>query len=100
MVSKQKKLTRALMVAFFSIALTQTASAFTAPTAGFAYDVYDIVVNDILKGPIGFTGGVAAMALGAIMAMQAKIMAAVPTVVGGAMLMKADTLVTSMGALI
>jgi len=75
--------------------------AITAPAAGsFAYDVYDIGVNDILKGPIGFVGGVAAIVLGAIMAIQGKIMGAAPAILGGAAMLKADSIVSSLGAII
>ncbi len=77
------------------------AHAITAPATGsFAYDVYNIGVNSILKGPIGFVGGVATIVLGAIMAIQGKIMGAVPAVLGGAAMLKADSIVTSLGAII
>lgn len=90
----------ALLAAAFAISFNQVASAIvTAPTSGFAYDVYDIAVNKILKGPIGFVGGVGAIALGAIMAIRAQIMAAIPTVLGGAVLLKADKITESLGAL-
>ncbi len=75
--------------------------AITAPAAGsFAYDVYDIAVTKMLQGPIGFVGGASAMVVGAVMAIQGKLMTAVPAIVGGALLLKADTLVTSLGAII
>lgn len=75
------------------------AHAITAPAQGsFAYDVYDIAVGKMLGGPIGFVGGVMAMAIGAVMAIQQRIMAAVPAVIGGAMLLKADSIIESLGA--
>ena len=78
--------------------LTAVANAFTAPVAGsFAFSLYTIAVTDILQGPIGFIGGVGAVVLGAIMAIQQKIMMAIPCLLGGAALMSADTLLTSMG---
>lgn len=41
------------------------AHAFTAPAAGdLGYDIYDIVVNKGVKGPMGFVGGVAAFLFG------------------------------------
>ena len=74
--------------------------AIDAPAGGtFAYDVYDIAVNSILKGPIGFVCGVAAIALGAISAIKADIMTAVPAVLGGAAVLKADAIVESLGAI-
>ncbi|NVN92104.1 MAG: hypothetical protein HXX11_16090 [Desulfuromonadales bacterium] len=80
----------------YSIAL-----AIVAPAAGsFAYDVYDVAVVRMLQGPIGFVGGVAAMIIGAVMAIQGKIMGAIPAICGGAILLRADALVTSLGAII
>ncbi len=78
--------------------ITGTAEAIVAPAAGsFAYDIYDVAVNSVLKGPIGFVAGIAAIVLGAINAIMGKIMMAFPAILGGAALIKADTIVTSMG---
>lgn len=77
------------------------ADAFTAPVAGsFAYDIYDVGVNDILKGPIGFAAGVGSMVAAAVMAIRQMLLPAAATVLGGAFLLKADNVVTSLGALI
>lgn len=74
------------------------ALAINAPTSGsFAYDIYDIAVNSILKGPIGFTCGVASMAFGAVNAIRGAVMAAVPAILGGAALLKADAIVQTLG---
>jgi hypothetical protein len=54
----------------------------------------------MLGGPIGFTAGVAAMALGAVTAMQQKLLASVAPILGGVFLMNADGIVESLGALI
>jgi hypothetical protein len=40
------------------------------------------------------------MVVGAVFAIQGKIMGAIPAIVGGAILLRADTLVTSLGAII
>ena len=84
------------------VALATTAAfAFSTPgTADFAYDLYDIAVNDIFQGPIGFVGGVVCIIMGAIAAIQAKLMLAIPAILGGAALLKAKSIVTSMGATI
>ena len=77
------------------------AHAITAPASGsFAYSVYDVGVNDILKGPIGFVGGAAAIVYGAVAAIQGKVMAAVPAILGGAVMLKADSIVSSLGAIV
>jgi len=75
------------------------ASAVAAPAVGdFAYDIYNIAITKILQGPIGFVAGCGAIALGAVSAMQSKIMQAVPAILGGAALIKADAIVTTLGA--
>lgn len=90
-----------LMLAIGLTMIATSAFAIVAPAAGsFAYDVYDIAVTKMLQGPIGFVGGAAAMVIGAVFAIQGKLMTAVPSIVGGAILLKADTLVTSLGAII
>jgi hypothetical protein len=77
------------------------ADAFTAPAAGtFAFDIYDIGVNQILKGPIGFAAGVGSMVAAAVMAIRQMLLPAAATVLGGAFLLKADSVVASLGALI
>lgn len=70
------------------------------PTSGsFAYDVYDILVDKMLKGQIGFSADVAAVVLGAVSAIQSKIMLAVPSIIGGVVLFKADSILISLGAI-
>jgi len=58
-----------------------------------------MAVNSILKGPIGFVAGLAAVCFGAALAIQQKIGGAIPALLGGAVLLKADTIVSSMGLL-
>ena len=90
----------AMAGAFLALQFSSVAHAFTSPSAGsFAYDVYDIVVNQILNGPIGTVAGLAAIVLGAIAAIRSQIMLAVPSIIGGAVLIKADAIAQSMGAL-
>ncbi|MFB3925192.1 MAG: hypothetical protein ACE14T_03980 [Syntrophales bacterium] len=76
------------------------AFAIGAPAAGsFAYDIYDLSVNSILKGPIGFVAGLGAVAYGASLAIRQNIGGAIPALLGGAALLKADAIVTSLGLL-
>lgn len=90
-----------MVVCAMVLMLYSVAFAIVAPAAGtFAYDVYDVAVVKMLQGPIGFVGGVAAMIIGAVLAIQGKIMGAIPAICGGAVLLKADALVTSLGAII
>lgn len=75
--------------------------AMTAPSAdSFMYDIYDIGVNKILKGAVGFVLGAAAMGWGGGMLMQAKLVPGIAAFTGGGVMIKADSLVTSLGALI
>ena len=90
----------ALLVAA-SILVAANAMAMTVPAAGsFAYDLYDIGVNQILLGPIGFIAGVACMVFAAILAIRQMILPAAGVVLGGAFLLKADSVVQTIGALV
>lgn len=73
--------------------------AVTAPTSTsvFAYDVYTIGVDGVLKGPIGFVGGVAAIVFGAVTAIRGAILQALPALLGGGVLLKADSIVSTLG---
>ncbi len=85
----------AFAIAFFA---SPAAFAVTAPTTGsFAYDIYDIGINDILKGPIGFVGGVGAIVFGAVEAIRGRALNSIAPVLGGAALIKADAITSSLG---
>ena len=94
-----KRIGFALMAFGAMVLSARLALAFSAPAAGsFAYTVYDVAINQMLNGAIGFVAGVSAMVLGAVMAIQQKIMLAIPCILGGAVLLNAETLVTTLGA--
>lgn len=102
---KMQKEMRTTIIALLAVAMVMTMEsmvhAVTAPVSGsFAYDVYDIAINNILKGPIGFVGGVACVAMGAIQGVRGAIMQAVPAIIGGAAIIKADAITESLGMLI
>ena len=93
-----KRLGVMLLVFGATVLAARIAAAFTAPTSGsFAYTVYDVAINHMLNGPIGFVGGVAAMALGAVMAIQQRVTLAIPCILGGAALLNAESMVTTLG---
>ena len=80
--------------------LAATAHAFTAPVAGdLGYDIYDIVVNQGVKGPLGFVGGVAAFLFG-VSRLFSNIMIGIPTIVAAVCLIKADSILQTFGMLI
>lgn len=96
---KENRITVAL-VGLGVVLAASAAWAIAVPAGGFAQDVYDIAVTQILQGPIGFVAGVAAMVVGAVSAIQQRIMEAIPAILGGAVLMNAETLVTSLGVVV
>jgi hypothetical protein len=97
----QAKIMTAFAVLLAACTLTANAMAMTVPAAGsFAYDLYDIGVNQILLGPIGFIAGVACMVFAAILAIRQMILPAAGVVLGGAFLLKADSVVQTIGAVI
>jgi len=76
------------------------AHAITAPAnTDLAYDIYDVAVNKILNGPVGFVTAVAAIGWGATQVMKAWPIALM-SILGGSAIINADTIVTSLGALI
>jgi len=76
------------------------AHAFQAPAAGdLGYDIYDIVVNKGVKGPLGFVGGVAAFLFG-VSRLFSNIMIGIPTIVAAVCLIKADSILQTFGMVI
>ena len=74
-----------------------SAGAIAVPESGsFAFDVYDVIVNKILKGPIGFVGGLAAIVIGAAQLTKSWVLA-VLGILAGTVVIKADSIVTSLG---
>lgn len=100
---REKKIAKFLTL--FSLTLValvigDAAHAFTTPAAGsFGYNIYDIAINKVAKGPIGFVGGGWLIATAATK-MQEGWMRALPYAIGGSCLIKVDELTTSLGALI
>lgn len=73
------------------------ASAIVAPAAGtFAYDLYDVGVNDILKGAPGFIGGMVGIIFSATKMSDNWKMAGLGILASTAVI-KADTITSSLG---
>ncbi len=94
------RLTVMIMLIMAAALASTDALAVTAPSGGFAQDVYDIFVTRMLKGPIGFVGGCIAVIMGAILVIQHKIIHGAGSVIGGAIVLKADAIVESLGAVL
>ena len=98
---RQAKIIAILAVMVAACLMSVNAMAMAVPAAGsFAYDLYDIGVNNILLGPIGFIAGVACMVFAAILAIRQMILPAAGVVLGGAFLLKANTVVQTIGGMI
>ncbi|MFA6115474.1 MAG: hypothetical protein WC729_15855 [Sphingomonas sp.] len=90
----------AVLFLLVAIACTSAAHAFQAPAAGdLGYDIYDIVVNKGVKGPLGFVGGVAAFLFG-VSRLFSNIMIGIPTIVAAVCLIKADSILQTFGMVI
>ena len=90
----------AVLGVWASMNLPSAVYAFTAPAAGsFAYDVYDIAVKKIAQGPVGFVAGVTGIVLGVMQLFAGRVLSAVPGVLGGALILKSEDIVTSLGLL-
>lgn len=92
-------------VRFIGAAVTASvatqAFAITAPTAttSFGYKIYDVAVNDMLNGPLGFVAGLGLVGYSFTQLSQNWKLAALG-IVGGSGVLQADTIVSTMGALI
>lgn len=90
---------RVLFVTGGVLLASGAASAVTAPASGtLAFDAYDVVVNQMLNGPIGFVGGLGMVALGAVRFTQSWIQG-VSMIGSGSVLLQADTVTESLGAI-
>jgi hypothetical protein len=80
------------------LALTSGSWAFTVPSgSGFFYDIYDILVNKMINGPVGTATGVGLMVYGGIRLALGQFTGAVLPILGGATLVKAESLAQSIG---
>ena len=73
--------------------------AITAPdNKALAYDLYDVGVNKLLKGPVGFIGGMLGIVVAASQLSKNWIPASLG-ILGSTALLKADSITTSLGLL-
>lgn len=86
-----------LGIAMIATIFSLSATAITVPaTTDFAYDVYDIIVIKLLQGPVGFVGGLAAIVVGAAQ-LTKSWMLAILGILSGTIIIKADSIVSSLG---
>lgn len=95
------KLSTILTLSVFMTLAASAAFAMTAPTTGnFGFELYDIGVNKILKGPVGMTGGVIAVVGAAILAMRQMVLPAVGMVLAAVFLLNAESFLHAVGAVV
>lgn len=101
-----QKIDNGKMVVMMLVALAVIAvagSAFALGNGGAAgdtgYELYDLVVNKLIKGSIGAAAGTGFMVVGAVMAALGKVSAALWPLIGGGMLASASALANSLGML-
>lgn len=83
-----------------AVLISPAATAWNTPATGsFGYDFYDIGVNKLLKGPVGFVAGVGIIAYSASNFSQGPWKAVTGILMGSGMA-KADTITSSMGAMV
>lgn len=100
MESRQAKLITGFFMALALLAVSQGVFAFTTPSTGsFGYNVYDIAINKIASGPIGFVGGAWLIAMGSTK-MNEGWTRALPFILAGSCLIKLDEITQSLGATI
>jgi len=92
------------IMALVAVSMVCAGAAFaltTTPAAGdFAFELYAIVANSILAGPIGIVAGIGCLVAGGVLAVQQKILGAVPCLLGGVVILQADTMIQSLGMLV
>lgn len=98
--SRGGRFTSAFFMILAAMVISQGAFAWTIPVTGsFGYNIYDIAMNKVANGPIGFTGGAWLIAMGATK-MNEGWMRALPFILGGSCLIKVGELTQSLGAII
>lgn len=95
-----KKQLLAVFAAAIALMTAPNAFAIVAPAAGsFAFDLYDVGINDILLGAPGFVGAVIIMVVSAINLTRNWVLS-IAGLLGGVILINADTITASLGMLI
>ena len=86
-------------IATVALGMTATAAlAFTAPVAGdLGFEMYDLVVNQIMQGAIGVALAMGAIGFGAFNALQGRFVSFILSLVVGVALITADEIVTAVG---
>lgn len=96
-----RKLLSKIVPVVGAAALPVLAMAFDEPNTGdLAYEIYDIAVNKMLQGPLGFVSGVGLISFGIVSGVMGKgsLSTSVLSVLGGGALASAEGITTTLGA--
>jgi len=93
----RKRIIVMVLAALAVIAVAGSAFALAPGSETTGLELYDLVVNKFIKGPIGAAAGTGFMVVGAVMAAMGKISAAVWPLIGGGVLASASALANSLG---
>ncbi|MCH9674345.1 MAG: hypothetical protein K0U93_23100 [Gammaproteobacteria bacterium] len=89
-----------VVASILSLVIAPSAFAIVAPAAGsFAFDLYDVAVNDVLLGAPGFVGAVIIMVVSAVNLTRNWVLS-IAGLLGGVILINADAITASMGMLV
>lgn len=97
-----KKLLKLSLMALAGFAvglcIPHIAAAFTAPSSGsFAYDVYDITTNKIVRGAVGYAAAIAIGAWGVYNIARTEVGPGVAKLAGAGLLAVLTNVVNTMG---
>lgn len=96
--SMKKKAALAVVASGF---MASSAMAFTPPAAGsLGFDLYDIVVNQGILGPVGFMAAVIMLVIGAGSLVRGAVLPGIFGIIGAAAVFSADQVVTTLGFVI
>lgn len=97
----RQSLVMAALAAFVFLFSAIDAHAISTPETGsFLYDAYDIIVNNLLKGALGFVVAIFVFITGIAMFFRQMIIPGVICVACTALIIKSDSIISSLGMII
>jgi hypothetical protein len=92
------------MLAVLALMITMQVNpvtAFTTPAAGsFGYDFYDVMVNKVANGSIGFVGGLFILVVGLVQVFRGQWALGCTALLAGTGIVKAETILNTLGAIV
>ena len=99
-IAQLQQLKTLVVASLLSLVIAPSAFAIVAPAAGsFAFDLYDVAVNDVLLGAPGFVGAVIIIVVSAVNLTRNWVLS-IAGLLGGVILINADAITASMGMIV